>query len=226
MNEVSKQQLSALLDGDLGDQEARFLMRRIESEPELAELWSRYLLIGDSLRKATCLPASSTFVARVMQQIGREPTATPHRATRWLRYGLGGSIAASVTIAALVWMQPPTRQQVPAQAGIGQTQISAPAVADMSAPTAIARNNENVPDLSALMLQSRGAQLQVQPASAVIRQQPADMRVLSRNLSQPLWLRHSMNSPRQTSVAVDPIDFSAIVARRHAEPPRMPAARN
>ncbi|MGA7297189.1 MAG: sigma-E factor negative regulatory protein [Rhodanobacteraceae bacterium] len=191
MSEVSKQQLSALLDGELGADEARFLLRRIEAEPELAELWSRYQLIGDSLRHRACMPVTASLAVRVMRQIGEEQTSTARqRSSRWVRYGLGGSIAASVAVAALVWMQP--RQPVSSTpVATEQTSVSsAPTLASSDANTATAAHDVVAspgPDLSSLLRQPGSAMLNVQPAAAIREQGPV---LMSRTGGMaPVWMQ-------------------------------------
>ncbi len=191
MSEVSKQQLSALLDGELGADEARFLLRRIQAEPELAELWSRYHLIGDSLRHRVCMPVTANLAVRVMRQIDQEQTSTGRqRSSRWVRYGLGGSIAASVAVAALVWMQP--RQPVTTTpVATEQTSVnSAPTLASSDAATAVAADNgaaSSAPDLSSLLRQPGSAMLNVQPAAAIREQGPM---LMSRTGGMaPVWMR-------------------------------------
>jgi len=45
MDPTSREDLSALMDDELGAEPARFLLRRMEHEPELAQVWSRWHLI-------------------------------------------------------------------------------------------------------------------------------------------------------------------------------------
>ncbi|HWU69970.1 MAG TPA: RseA family anti-sigma factor, partial [Pseudoxanthomonas sp.] len=42
-------QLSALIDGDLSPDEARFLLRRLQHDGELNACWERWQLCGDVL---------------------------------------------------------------------------------------------------------------------------------------------------------------------------------
>lgn len=188
MSEVSKQQLSALLDGELGADEARFLLRRIQADPALLELWSRYQLMGDALRHRACMPVGARMATRVMRQIDEEkaPVVT-HRSSRWVRYGLGGSIAASVAVAALVWMQPQPRTPTPLatkQAAVSSSPVLADATIDAAdssnAPATLA------PDLGAVLRRPGSALLNVQPASAVRSQGPL---VMSQpDAERPLWM--------------------------------------
>lgn len=194
MSEVSKQQLSALLDGELPTDEARFLLRRIQAEPALAELWSRYQLMGDCLRQRVCMPVRVSLSVRVMQQIAQEQIAqeqTParsHRNSRWVRYGIGGGIAASVAVVALVWMQP--RQIVPTTSVATERVAvsSTPALADNRTEAMISRSTApQTPDLSSLLRRPGSSLLNVQPAAAV-RSQGSVLMSQTGEL-RPVWMR-------------------------------------
>ena len=52
-----RQQLSALVDGELPTDEARFLLRRLEHDSELSGCQERWQLLGDVLRGRACAPA-------------------------------------------------------------------------------------------------------------------------------------------------------------------------
>lgn len=110
MNEVSKEQLSALLDDELANDEARFLLRQVGRDPELARTWARYRLMGETLRREAGPPVSDVYL-----RVARVTGAAPRR-HRWLRYGVGSGIAAGVALAALIWLQPPTAAPGPAMA--------------------------------------------------------------------------------------------------------------
>lgn len=194
MSEVSKQQLSALLDGELPTDEARFLLRRVQAEPELAELWSRYQLMGDCLRQRVCMPVRATLAVRVMQQIAEEQVAQDqaparsNRSSRWVRYGLGGGIAASVAVAALVWMQP--RQMVPTTSLATERVAvsSTPALADNRAEATVSQSTApQTPDLSSLLRRPGSSLLNVQPAAAVRSQGSVFMSQTGE--LRPVWMR-------------------------------------
>jgi len=115
MDPTSLDHLSALMDGELGAEPARFLLRRMEHEPELSRTWSRWHLIraclngersaaqADPVRLASAAThdedAFSTRVLRAVQ-------ARPQARRRWARYLGGGAIAASVAAAALILSVP------------------------------------------------------------------------------------------------------------------------
>ncbi|KKD57016.1 hypothetical protein VM57_14525 [Stenotrophomonas maltophilia] len=51
LDQRHREQLSALVDGELGADEARFLLRRMEHDPELAGCQERWQLLGDVIRR-------------------------------------------------------------------------------------------------------------------------------------------------------------------------------
>src|SRR5262249_49252076 len=107
MNETTHEQLSALMDGELARDEVRFLLRRLDGEPQLAQRWSRL-----QVRRAVCRhePLSVTngdaFAAAVWARLGGEQAtaaAVPMQfRSRLLRWAGGGAIAASVAVLALL----------------------------------------------------------------------------------------------------------------------------
>lgn len=116
-----RQQLSALMDGDLPADEARFLLRRLQHDHELAGCWERWQLCGDVLRGHGRAPAPAGFAERVAQAIAAESTsdtqAAPQAQTArprnlLARWG-GGALAASVALVALFMARQQSPQDVP-----------------------------------------------------------------------------------------------------------------
>lgn len=112
-----RQQLSAMLDGELAPDEARFLLRRLQHDRELGGCWERWQICGDLLRGSvqTVLPAD--FSRRVTDAIDNAASgdavaighaaraqAVPARTTPryWLHWGGGAALAASVAAVALL----------------------------------------------------------------------------------------------------------------------------
>jgi len=110
MSEANREILSAGMDGELSREEIRFLLRRLEADQGLADVWSRYHAGREGLRGEAMPPVSHDFVDRVMAAIEAEADASvvagiaPRR--RWLHWSAGGAIAASVAVAALMLSQP------------------------------------------------------------------------------------------------------------------------
>ena len=132
----SREDLSALMDGELGAETARFLLRRIEGDPGLARDWSRWHLIRACLAQRSpsslhsdplriVVPSGDdAFAARVMDAVRVQPRR------HWVRYLGGGAIAASVAAAALMLSVPQsTSTDGMVAAGSGQHSTRAPAAA-------------------------------------------------------------------------------------------------
>lgn len=100
-----RQQVSALVDGELASDEARFLLRRLQHDPELQACQERWQLLGDVMRGQVVVPAPADFAARVSASVASEPApaAASRRDTRvgWRRWGGGAALAASVAAVAL-----------------------------------------------------------------------------------------------------------------------------
>ena len=80
-----KAKISALMDGELQDQEFAELMRALREGGDALETWRRYHLISDALHDTQLLSAG--FSLRVQQRLAAEPTVlaparTPQRAGR------------------------------------------------------------------------------------------------------------------------------------------------
>jgi sigma-E factor negative regulatory protein RseA len=101
------EQLSALADGELRADEARFLLRRIESDPELAARWQRYHVVRACLRRESVVLADGGFAAAVAARVGQQVAPAAQRP--WLRAALGGAIAAGVAVVALMATAPPVQ---------------------------------------------------------------------------------------------------------------------
>lgn len=146
-----RQQLSALMDGDLAADEARFLLRRLQHDHELAGCWDRWQLCGDVLRGQGHAPAPAGFAERVAQAIAAEsststmtaPQAQPARPRNLLARWGGGALAASVALVALFMARQQSPQDVPVSEGtqVASAQATSPVVAPES-PSAPAPDAE------------------------------------------------------------------------------------
>jgi negative regulator of sigma E activity len=148
MNEQDRDtQLSALFDGQLPADEAVLATRRLLKDGAQQQRWSRYALIGASLRGEPLLqrPAGEDLAARIQRQLADEaalaepvveaaPTA-PTARTGTTRWALGGALAASVALAAiLVARQLPEQATLVAATTPAVGAPAAPVVADPVAP--------------------------------------------------------------------------------------------
>jgi negative regulator of sigma E activity len=109
MTEQIREQLSALLDGELPRDEMGLLMRRLERDPELRRAFGSYALIGETLRAPGGRLAGAGFAARVSAAIG-DPIedTTPAVATPAMT-GMGAARIA-------VWRRPAVRTALAASA--------------------------------------------------------------------------------------------------------------
>jgi sigma-E factor negative regulatory protein RseA len=118
MNDDLKQQLSALVDGELDDQRARFLLRRLGADPALAASWSRWHLTRACLRRETADDRAPQRVA----------------GGHLLRWGAGLAVAASVAVAVLLTVplgpSPPPSAPAVAAAPLPAAQVAASALTE------------------------------------------------------------------------------------------------
>ena len=71
-----KNQLSALIDGELGIEDAEHVIKSVKSGGELSQCWSHYHLIGDAMRGdigGNDVNMSQGFSSRVMNALDNEP---------------------------------------------------------------------------------------------------------------------------------------------------------
>ncbi len=108
-----KDQLSALIDGEIAPEDARHIMTGVGAGGELKQAWQHYHLIGDAMRGDAGVRYDMS--ARIMAAIEAEPTVLAPVATKpigtmhgsKLAFSKGWSIAASVAavmfVGAMVW---------------------------------------------------------------------------------------------------------------------------
>jgi len=113
-------QLSAMMDGELSPDEAKFMLRRLEHDSALAGCWERWQICGDVLRgrRHALLPADfAQRVALAIADDGRAAVANSAISAaksrpRLVRWGGGAALAASVAVAAFL-----VARQLPDDAG-------------------------------------------------------------------------------------------------------------
>ncbi|MBK0028391.1 sigma-E factor negative regulatory protein [Stenotrophomonas sp. S48] len=139
LDQRHREQLSALVDGELGADEARFLLRRMEHDPELAGCQERWQLLGDVMRGQASLLAPAGFSERVAAAIAAEPApvAEPRRQVRrtgWRAWGGGAALAASVAAVALFMGGEKLQTPAPGEAPSPQVVASQAELAPAAAP--------------------------------------------------------------------------------------------
>lgn len=104
-HDPSHEELSAFMDGELGREPARFLLRRLDRDGSAMRRWDGYHLAQASMQRSLPLLASAGFATRVAARIAAQPLPASSGAP-WLRWSARGAIAAAVAVAALVLMPP------------------------------------------------------------------------------------------------------------------------
>jgi len=124
MTDDIKQQLSALIDGELDPAAGRFLLRRLQREPELSAQWERWHLARDCLQRQRVTPLREDFAARIAAALADEARPASRGATSGvLRWAGGFAVAASVAIAALLAVPSPSLAPAGAPASSAQAQV-------------------------------------------------------------------------------------------------------
>lgn len=145
MSEQIREQISALLDGELPEAEQRLLLERLERDPALRMHWSRYQLISDAVHQTLPPQIDLGFAERVMAALDeqpehhREPAGRLARAVKPLA---GLAVAASVAVVAVLAVQ----QARTPDSGQGGVQMAAnqPTPATAARADAPAQNGERL----------------------------------------------------------------------------------
>lgn len=97
-----KQHISALMDGELFDEEAEAVVDKLERNPDAQDEWLVYHLIGDALRQPDHVHADISMAVR--EKLQGEPTVLAprsramHRA-RWFAVSAAASVMALTVVA-------------------------------------------------------------------------------------------------------------------------------
>jgi len=203
-----RQQLSALVDGELAPDEARFLLRRLEHDTELSGRFERWQLCGDVLRGQVRRSAGPDLADRVAAAVAAAPmaaevavpTAPQRRRQLWTRWGGGAALAASVAAVAMFVGRP---------AQTGPDFGPAPAVAVLPSTEAVLPRNSTAP---------AAAIAQAEEAPAAVAALPAASRPAPRQVASAPRPRRAATAPAITPVSV-PEPASAPLADAVAEAP-------
>jgi sigma-E factor negative regulatory protein RseA len=105
MSENSREQISALMDGELGN-ESKSIIQALGKNDEHRRTWARYHLIRDCLHGNLPEHIDLDIAARVSEAIKSEPSiVAPSHTTNVLKPVLGFAIAASVAVIAILGIQ-------------------------------------------------------------------------------------------------------------------------
>lgn len=110
MNDAIRMQISAFVDGELPDNEADLLLRRMGQDAELRRRVAEYLAIGRAMRGETSIPGVERIHERVSAEIDHKPVdeaadSPGKKSATAVRPLAGFAIAASVALAAIFGLQ-------------------------------------------------------------------------------------------------------------------------
>jgi negative regulator of sigma E activity len=125
---VDIEQLSALIDGELGPDRAAVVIEALCRDPGLQRRWSDLQLVGDALRSTEVAGCHvEGFCARVSRALADEPTIlAPRRARSRLRRYVAPGAAIAASVAALAFVAVPLLR-APATDVVAQRSEQAPA---------------------------------------------------------------------------------------------------
>lgn len=195
MDPTSREDLSALMDGELGLEPTRFLLRRLEHDPDLSATWSRWhliraCLVADPVRMSE--PRADTdFASRVTASVAADHAPRQQR-RHWAQYVGGGALAAGVAVAALMLNVPHSPLGAPTQATQARAAVGTP-VATALAVKAPGLNAGPSPWL----LSRQPTVLAAQPAAANV--------VYGTGLMQPDYLRRAAYARGGSNAALAPV---------------------
>ncbi|MGI9224558.1 MAG: sigma-E factor negative regulatory protein [Woeseiaceae bacterium] len=107
MNEAIRMQVSAFVDGELPENEAELLVRRLSQDAVLRQQVAEYLAIGRIMRGEYSAQGSDVLRERIAAELDERPlqddaeTVTSEQSARYVRPLAGFAIAASVALVAI-----------------------------------------------------------------------------------------------------------------------------
>lgn len=229
--DLLREQLSAMMDGELSDDETRFLLRRMQHDDSLADCWARWQYFGDAMRGECARALPADFSKRVGRAIADDLASAQVAAATapaafarqpLVRWGGGAALAATVALAAfLVGRNPQTPTPAasvppPVAATPGSTPVL-PVPVPVSQPTG--STPAGTPDtlgsaasLAAVAAVAAGESRARRPRMMAAEQTLPDERALAVASRE----RHALHAPlRATGVqvaAADPVTASAQVS--------------
>ncbi len=99
-----RQEISALMDGELFEDDAKALLERLKRHPEADNDWALYHLIGDALRQPDNIGCD--FPRSFHQRLQAEPTVlAPRRHTpERIKYYALSAVASVMALALVAWL--------------------------------------------------------------------------------------------------------------------------
>jgi len=110
MNDSIKTQISAYIDGELPENEAELLLRRMSQDNVLRQQAAEYLAMGRVIRGERSVPGVENLRQRISDELDdksaqHEFTAPDSAGSRYVRPLAGFAIAATVALAAIFGLQ-------------------------------------------------------------------------------------------------------------------------
>lgn len=110
MNDAIRMQISAFVDGELPDNEADLLLRRMNQDADLRRQVAEYMEIGRAMRGESGVSGTEKLRDRIAAAIDDKPienagTAPMSPSDKNIRPWLGVAVAASVALVALLGLQ-------------------------------------------------------------------------------------------------------------------------
>ncbi len=99
-----KENISALMDGEMFEDQADVFLDKLKRHPEARQEWERYHLIGDALRQPDHL--CKTFGASFHERLQAEPTvfAPYSRSSQRVRNFALSAVASVMALALVAWL--------------------------------------------------------------------------------------------------------------------------
>ena len=142
MNDAIRMQISAFVDGELPDNEADLLLRRMGQDAELRRSVAEYLAIGRSMRGEACWPGVDRIHERVAAAIDDKPIEPQHSSEpdvrrRSLRPLASVAAAAAVAMIAIFGLQQMTGVEDVDPTGSASAPLQATVEPDYTVPQGI-----------------------------------------------------------------------------------------
>lgn len=226
----TREQLSALFDGELALDEARFLERRLQHDAALAGCVSRWQAIGDAMRGQGLALAPAGFSERVALAVAAEAAPVPARRANPVRRGWvpGAALAASVALVAFfATRQSPVATPAGESPAAQVAQASVPGAAPEAPSRAPAQPApqapDRAPDHQAAQLAAAVAVAEV-PRRAAARRATASRSQAQRAAATRAARQSAVEAQPQFAVAAaTPVPASALPAAVSPENPFAPA---
>jgi sigma-E factor negative regulatory protein RseA len=119
-----KHEISALMDGELFEDEAESLFDRIKQHPDTHEDWAVYHLIGDVLRQPESMHRDLS--AKIRERMRNEPVVLAprgHAAKQKMRMVALSAAASVAAIGVVAWMSMQVSPEIPSQMAAQQTSL-------------------------------------------------------------------------------------------------------